>query len=45
MDIAPDGIVPHMLPIMDGPQDVTATLEVDGQLGRDLPSLRAIAHL
>ena len=45
MGIAPGGIVPHLLPIVDGPRDLAAALEVDGQLGRDLPCLCAIAHL
>jgi hypothetical protein len=34
-----------MLPIGHGPRDLTATLEVDGQLSRDLPCLRAVPRL
>ena len=45
MGIPPRGIVPRLLPIVDGPRDLAAALEVDGQLGRDLPRLGAIARL
>ena len=45
MGIAPGGIVPRLLPIVDGPRDLAPALEVDGELGRDLPRLGAIARL
>ena len=45
MGIAPGGIVPHLLPIRDGPLHLAPALEVDGQLGCDFPGARAIARL
>src|SRR4029453_2353678 len=37
--IAPCRILSCLLPIMHGPPDLTAALEVDSQPGRDLPRL------
>ena len=43
--MAPPGMSPCLLPIVHGPLDLAPTLEVDGELGRDLPRPRAIPRL
>jgi len=45
MGIAPGGIGPRLLPIVHGTLDHATALEVDCQLGRDLPRPRAIPGL
>src|SRR5262244_2615951 len=45
MGIAPGGIVCRLLEIVHGPLDLAPTLEVDGELGRDVPRPGAIARL
>src|SRR5215813_4224287 len=41
----PRGIVLRLLPVVDGLRRLTSTLEVDGQLGRDVSGPGAITRL
>ena len=45
MGMAPSGLVPHLLPIRDGPRHLAPALEVEGQLGCEVPGAGASARL